>query len=137
MYILENLKIFTSLKNLRHFGPTCLTKCQGKHTDCHHPPWPGTAVTICVSYFTTSGLSKEHGTNKPPATGKVQEKSKGDTSPTTSQNPTRWHPEVPLAEQCLCHQEGPRVGMTGQRKGGNESHHQKAQGIKQVAEQFF
>ena len=36
---------------------------------------------------------KEHGTNKPPPTGRVQETSKGDTThPTTSQNPSVWHP---------------------------------------------
>ena len=71
-------------------GKLCF--CRSWREEAGGPSWPGTAVTICVSYFTTSGLSKEHGTNKPPATGKVQEKSKGDdTSPTTSENPTRWH----------------------------------------------
>ena len=40
----------------------------------------------------TGGPGKEHGTNKPPSTGRVQQRSKGDTTcPTTSQNP-RWHP---------------------------------------------
>ena len=40
----------------------------------------------------TGGAGKEHGTNKPPPTGRVQETSKGDTTcPTTSQNPC-WHP---------------------------------------------
>ena len=35
----------------------------------------------------------EHGTNKPPVTERAQERSKGEaTSPTTSQNPSRWHP---------------------------------------------
>ena len=43
--------------------------------------------------FTTGGPGKEHGTNKPPPTGRVQERSKGDTTcPTTSQNPSLWHP---------------------------------------------
>ena len=46
-----------------------------------------------MSYFTTGGPGKEHGTNKPPHTGRVQERSKGDTTcPTTSQNPSLWHP---------------------------------------------
>ena len=37
--------------------------------------------------------AKEHGTNKPPPTRKVWERSKGDTTcPTTSQNPSLWHP---------------------------------------------
>ena len=36
---------------------------------------------------------KEHGTNNPPPTGRVQERSKGDTTGlTTSQNPSCWHP---------------------------------------------
>ena len=66
--------------------------CWGKHTDWNHPPWPGTIVTICMSCFTTEGPAKEHGTNKPPPTGRVWERSKGDTTcPTTSQNPL-WHP---------------------------------------------
>ena len=46
-----------------------------------------------MSCFTTGGPGKEHGTNKPPPTGRVQERSKGDTTyPTTSQNPSLWHP---------------------------------------------
>ena len=41
----------------------------------------------------TGGPGKEHGTNKPPPTRRVQERSKGDTTcPTTSQNPPLWHP---------------------------------------------
>ena len=40
----------------------------------------------------TAGPGKEHGTNKPPSTERVQERSKGDaTCLTTSQNPL-WHP---------------------------------------------
>ena len=40
----------------------------------------------------TGGPGKEHRTNKPPPTRRVQERSKGDTTcPTTSQNPC-WHP---------------------------------------------
>ena len=46
-----------------------------------------------MSCFTTGGPGKEHGTNKPPPTGRVQERSKGDiTCLTTSQNPSLWHP---------------------------------------------
>ena len=41
----------------------------------------------------TGGPGKEHGTKKPPPTGRVQERSKGDTTcQTTSQNPSLWHP---------------------------------------------
>ena len=43
--------------------------------------------------FMTGGPAKEHGTNKPPPTGRVWESSKGNTiRPTTSQNPSLWHP---------------------------------------------
>ena len=46
-----------------------------------------------MSCFRTGGPGKEHRTNKPPPTGRVQERSKGDTTgPTTSQNPSLWHP---------------------------------------------
>ena len=41
----------------------------------------------------TGCSGKEHETNKPPPTGRVPERSKGDTTcPTTSQNPSLWHP---------------------------------------------
>ena len=42
--------------------------CQGKHTDWNHPPWPGTIVTICMSYFTIGSPGKEQRTNKPTPT---------------------------------------------------------------------
>ena len=46
-----------------------------------------------MSCFTTGGPGKEHRANKPPPTERVQERSKGDTTcPTTSQNPSCWHP---------------------------------------------
>jgi len=41
----------------------------------------------------TGGPGKEHRTKKPPPTRRVQERSKGNTTcPTTSQNPSHWHP---------------------------------------------
>ena len=41
----------------------------------------------------TGGSGKEHGTNKPPPTGRIPERSKGDAKcPTTSQNLSCWHP---------------------------------------------
>ena len=50
-------------------------------------------ITICMSCFMTGGPGKEQGTNKPPPTRRVRERSKGDTTcPTTSQNPSLWHP---------------------------------------------
>ena len=58
----------------------------------HPPPWPGTTVTMCMSYFTVGCPGKEHRTNKPPLKGRVQERSKGDTiCPTTFQNPSYQH----------------------------------------------
>ena len=46
-----------------------------------------------MSCFTTGGPGKAHGTNKPPSTGRVRERSKGETTcPTTSQNPSLRHP---------------------------------------------
>ena len=63
------------------------------HTDWNCPPWPATIVTICMHCFMTGGPDKEHGTNKLPPTGRIQERSKGDTRcPTTSQNPSHWSP---------------------------------------------
>ena len=65
----------------------------GINVDWNHPPWPGTIVIICVSYLTAESPGKEHGSNKPLLTGRVQERSKGDTTcPATSQNPSCWHP---------------------------------------------
>ena len=59
-------------------------KLLGKHADWNCPPWPGTIVSICMS-FIKEVLGKEHGTNKPPPTRRVRERSKGDTTrPTTS-----------------------------------------------------
>ena len=61
--------------------------------DWNCPPWPGSLVITRMSCFTTRGPGKEYGTNKPPPTGRVQERSKGDTvCPSTSQNPSCWHP---------------------------------------------
>ena len=54
------------------------------------PTWPGSLVTIRMNCFTNGGPGKEYGTNKPPPTGRVRERSKGDTvCPSTSQNPSR------------------------------------------------
>ena len=48
----------------------------------------------------TRGPGKEHRTNKPPPTGGVQERSKGDTiCLTTSQNPSLLHPSW-LNKEC-------------------------------------
>ena len=48
----------------------------------------------------TGGPGKEHGTNKPPPTRRVLERSKRDTTClTTSQNPSRWHPSW-LSDVC-------------------------------------
>ena len=53
-----------------------------------------------MTCFTTGGPGKEHGTDKPPPTRKVWERSKGDTTClTTSQNPSLWHPSW-LNKEC-------------------------------------
>ena len=58
-----------------------------------------------MNCFMTGGPGKEQGTNKPPPTGRVQEMSKGDTTcPTTSQNPSHWHPSW-LNEVCTTRRE--------------------------------
>ena len=60
-----------------------------------------------MSYFTTGGPEKEHGTNKPPPTGRVQETSKGDARcPSTSQNPPLWHPSW-LSNACTTTRKDP------------------------------
>ena len=40
----------------------------------------------------TGGPSEEHGANKPPPTRRIWERSKGDATCPTSQNPSHWHP---------------------------------------------
>ena len=55
-----------------------------------------------MSYFTTGGPGKEHGTNKPPPTRRILERSKGDASPyvlPTSQNFPLWNPSW-LSDAC-------------------------------------
>ena len=48
----------------------------------------------------TGDPGKEYGTNKPPPTGRVQERSKGDTTcPSTSQNSSCQHPSW-LSDAC-------------------------------------
>ena len=57
------------------------------------PPQPCTIVTICMSCFMTGDPDKEYRTNKPPPTRRVLERSKGDMEyPSTSKNPSCWHP---------------------------------------------
>ena len=67
------------------------------------PPWPGTIVTICMSCFMTGDPDKEYGTNKPPPTGRVWERSKGDTA--SVHFPESLLLASILAERCVCHQE--------------------------------
>ena len=75
------------LKMNRDLGGRAL--CQGKHTEWNRPPWPGSRVTTERAVL----RQEEHGTNRPPPMGRVWERSKGDTTcPTTSQNPSLWHP---------------------------------------------
>ena len=63
------------------------------------PTWPGTIVTICVSYSITGGPGREQATTN----GRIWERPKWDTTcPTTL--PDSSSLESILAEQCLCHQ---------------------------------
>ena len=59
-----------------------------------------------MSYFTTGGPDKEHGTNKPPPTERIWERSKGDTT-CPANLPESSSLESLLAEQCVGHQQGP------------------------------
>ena len=95
--------------------------CEKKHTDWNHPPWSGTIINICVNYFTTGGPGKEHGTNKSLPTGKVQERSKGDT---TSHLPEFSVASI-LAEQCVHHLEGPLSQNDWPKQPGKKSHYHK------------
>ena len=76
---------------------------------------PGQAKsTICMSYFMTGDPDKERGTNKPPPTGRIGERSKGErrhqsTCPTSL-------PESSWLSSWAHHQKGPWVRMLGQRQ---------------------
>ena len=79
-------------------------------TDRNHPPWPGLITTTFRSYLITGGPGKEHGTNKLPPTGRSQERSKGGRrhqSMCLTKLSESFSLESILAEQCMCHQEGP------------------------------
>ena len=49
-------------------------------TDRNYPPWADKIVTTCMSYLTTGGLGKKHGTNKSPPTRRLQKRSIGDVT---------------------------------------------------------
>ena len=71
-------------------------------TETAHPP--GTIVTIRMSCFTTGGPGKEHGTNKPSPTWRVQERSKNDAAcPAT---PRILLAGIRLGQTSVHHQEG-------------------------------
>ena len=82
--------------------------------------WPGTTVTICVSYFMTRGPSKELGASENLRKIKMRCHRSYHLPGSLSLAPL-------LAEQWMCHQEGPEVRMTGHRQPGNEPHHHKTQ----------
>ena len=62
-------------------------------THWNHPPWPGTIVIICMSYFMTGGLGKEHRviSHRQPEEFKKGQKEMSHVLP-TFQNPPYWHP---------------------------------------------
>ena len=96
-------------------GPLAVTG----NTDWNCPPWPGITVTICMSYFMTGDPDKEYATNKPPPTGRIQERSNGDrrhqSACPTNLPETFWLDSI-VPEWCACHQKGPWVRMIGQRQ---------------------
>ena len=74
---------------------TCLLNISGMHTHIQDEIKWNCVLVWSHSFIWggagTGGPGKEHGANKPPPTGRVWERSKGDTTClTTSQNP-RWH----------------------------------------------
>ena len=79
-------------------------------TDRNYPPWADKIVTTCMSYLTTGGLGKKHGTNRLLPTRGNQEWSKGERR-CQSVRPTSFPESISLesilAELCLGHQEGP------------------------------
>jgi len=58
----------------------------------------------------TGGPHKELGTSKPLPTRRVQERSKGDKCPTTSQNPSHWHPSW-LRNGCTTRKDSESEGL--------------------------
>ena len=57
------------------------------------------------------GPCKEHGTNEPPPTGRVRKRSKGDPMcPTTSQDPSHWHP-LWLSNACATRKDPESEGL--------------------------
>ena len=49
------------------------------NNDWNRSPWPGTRVTMCMSYITTGGPGQGQGTNKLPPTQRVWERIKGES----------------------------------------------------------
>ena len=83
--------------------PVQLTPFVRGSTDWNRPPWPGTMITICISYLVTGGPGKECRTSHDQLEelGKSQ-KERGDSSPyvlPTSQNPPLWNPSW-LSDAC-------------------------------------
>ena len=92
------------------------------NTDWNCPPWWGTIVTICMSYFRAGDPGKKHRINKPPPTRRIWERSKGDRrsqSICPTNLPESSSLESILAEWCKHPQEWPWVRMIGQRQSRN------------------
>ena len=107
MWYKHTMAYFSELKREGHPDTCCNMNeplLEETLTESAHPA--GTIVTASVSYFTTGGSHKEHGTNKPPPIGRIQEMSKGDTTCPTNL-PESFLLASILTEQCVSHQEGP------------------------------
>ena len=101
---MQGMQVWSLVRELR----SCLPSATVRESTC--PPWPGTIVTTCMSYCMTGGPHKELGTSKPPPTRRVQERSKRDKCPATSQNPSHWHPSW-LRNGCTTRKDSESEGL--------------------------
>ena len=89
-----------------------------------------------MSYFTTRGPGKEYGTNKPQPTGRVWERSKGDTMcQSTSKNPFCYRPSW-LSDTCTTRKDSESEWLTKDTQEINPITI-KPETVSHVAELFF
>ena len=83
----------------------------------------------------TGDPDKEYGSNKPPPTGRVQERLKGDTAcPSTSQNPSRKHPSW-MSDACATRKDSELEWLAKDHPETNPINI-KPETVSHVAEQF-
>ena len=82
--------------------------------------------------FTTGSPGKEHQTNKPPPTGRIGERSNRDTTcPTTSQNPSCWHPSW-LNKACTARMDSESEWWAKDNPETNPKHHKTASHVAEL-----